>query len=440
MRTGLKTLFRRVIWQWNHPSLLYPKAEALFSGKGTDELRIWARIRGVTSELNDRNIVYNLGALYTPPHRVAIKAYQKLLTSNPNHLGSWLDRPPNYATQQLEYEVIHKMINLYKGEKAHLSGYITSGGTEGNIYATWLGRAHLEQKYGRGEICLLRTSLTHYSVRKAAEVCGVESYLTPLDVHSWGMHIQGLVITVANLHRHGKRGFLLPLSIGYTATGTRDNILQITQLLASLDKKYKNASFFLWIDAALNGLIEPFISDFTPFSSPLVRAIITDFHKFGLVPYPAGIALYRRELQKLVAKPIDYLAETDTALLGSRPGAPAAAIWTMIELLGKSGYRKLVDTQLENKRFFMDKLLQTFPKTEILTHNDSLTCGVIFHNLENQRLPQKLEDKYWLHGGKIELLFYPENKREVRIYKFFFLPHLKTRIVNEFINDLGTIS
>ena len=433
----IKTLLEKIIKQWEYPSLLYPQSyTSAFPEVPESKLRVAARLRGVKSELRHRNVAYNLGSLYTLPHPFAVKAYRDFLDQNPNHLGNWLDKAPHYATQQLEYEVIQKMIHLYKAKDERLEGYITTGGTEGNIFSVWLGRSYLKQYCDKDTICLLRTNLTHYSVDKAGRICDIEQHIIPLNIASWGMHPDGLRSVVKDLYLKGKRGFLLPLTIGYTSTGTTDNILEITKTVELLQRECNGSRFFLWIDAALNGLITPFISDFQPFSSPLIQTCIVDFHKFGQVPYPAGILFYRKNLRKLIEQPIDYLKETDSTLLGSRTGIPAVSIWAMMQYLGKQGYKQIVREQRKNRDYFIDQLKQTLPTTEIVTDKNSLSCGVIFHSLKNQRLPKSTEDKYWLYVGKTTLIFYPNKTIEPKIYKVFFLPHITKAVIGAFINEI----
>jgi len=438
MRTGLKTLTKKITNRIIYPRFLYPStAPNEFPNNQTFKLQINARLFGVKNELKNHNFAFNLGSLCTPPHPVATKVYQSFLKYNPNHLGNWSYKEPGQGTERLEYEVIKKMIDLYHAPKEGIEGYVTSGGTEGNIYSLWLGRLCLEKLCTKGTICLLRTSLSHYSIRKAGNICNIPQFLTPLNSQEWNIDAKSLSKKVKELYKIGYRGFLLPLTVGYTTTGTQDNIQEITKIIKKLEKELKNTNFYIWIDAALNGLIEPFINEsFQPFTSSLIQTLVVDFHKFGMVPYPAGIVLYRRNLRKAAEQDINYLEEKDSTLLGSRQGASAVAIWAMIHYLGRSGYRKMALEQLKNKNYFIKNIQDIFPKAEIISHRNSPSCGVIFHSLKNQKLPRALEDKYWLYPGLMNLKFESNIKKRQIIYKFLFLPHLKKYILKEFFFDL----
>lgn len=409
----------------------------IFPDKGSSSPAVKFRLWQVKRQLQKRDVARNLGWLYTLPHPVAVNAYKYFLDQNPNHLGNWTTKESRpFATQELEREVIWKMIDLYHADKNQVEGYITSGGTESNIFSTWVGRKYLEQYTEKSKICLIKTSLTHYSIRKSADIAGIPDYLSPLNPEEWNLDQHGLAETVTKLYEEGYRGFLLPLTLGYTQTGTCDNVEDTTKTVERLQKELKDAHFFLWIDAALHGLITPFIAHFQPFHSPLIQAMIVDFHKFGQVPYPAGIVLYRKELQKLIERPIEYLPETDATLLGSRSGAPAAAIWSIIHLLGFAGFATLVKRQLANKTVFIERLRQAFPDTEIVTHQHSLSCGIIFRFLKNNKLPSFCEKKYGLFSKETSVLFAPSTVKKQRIYKFYFLPHVTKKVVDEAISDI----
>ena len=435
---GIKTRIKKEAARF-----LLPQTNArVFPQKGTSWWRIQNRLKQVKRELENRNVGHNLGWLYTLPHPVAVNTYKYFLDQNPNHLGNWTTKEGRpFATQELEREVIWNMVDLYHADKSGIEGYVTSGGTESNIFSAWMGRKHLEQYTDRSTICLLRTSLTHYSIRKSADIVGIPDHLSPLNPQEWNLDQRGLAETVTRLYKEGFRGFLLPLTLGYTQTGTCDSIEETTKTVERLQEERKDVHFFLWIDAALNGLTTPFVDQtFTPFASPLIQTLVVDFHKFGLVPYPAGVVLYRKNLRGLIEQSVDYLPERDSTLLGSRPGAPAASIWAAIQCLGKSYYRRIVEEQIANKEFFMHELQRLLPKTQIFSHPKSITCGVIFRSLPVGRLPNTFDQRYGLWAQPTRLHFANRARTtEHTVYRFFFLPHVRRRVVVNCLDDLATI-
>ena len=429
MKTGLKDLSKKILASLADtgvPLDVFPKAQS-------SRFQLALRFMNIQNSIKRNNIRYNLGALYTKPHSYLAKIYGSFLSLNPNHLGNWSITSHLYDTQQLEHEAIHKMIDLYNAKNTHLEGYITSGATEGNIFSAWVGRSYLSHFSDIKRIVLLTTHLTHYSVRKAGNICGIPQHFVPLNPITWGMDKNGLLLCVSRLYKQGIRGYLIPLTIGYTSTGTRDDILEIDQTISIMEKKYPNSHFYVWIDAALNGLIEPFVNtSFSPFFSTRIQTVVVDFHKFGLVPYSAGIILYRKHLRRCIEQPIEYLRVSDNTLLGSRSGAAAASIWAAIHFFGKKGYTKMIQEQMQNKQYFIEQLRKHIPSAKLLNTDKSLTCGVIFSTLKNKRLPKHIEDKYWLHPAITTIQFHPNKIKKHTIYKFFFLPHIRKRIITEF--------
>lgn len=439
MRTGLKTLFHKLKKAYLYPESLYPPvSENRFPNGPLSKLSINARLFGLTNILATSKRTYNLGSLYTIPNNFVSRAYKLMIGFNTNHLGTWTVRPESDGTERLEYEVIRKMSDLYKIPQKTVEGYITSGGTEGNMFSLWLARQTLKKKYGKKKICLITTGLSHYSIKKAAEIADAPRFEVPLNNKEWNMDIRGLSETIDKLQKRGFDGFILALTIGYTTTGTADDLKAINKIIEAYSAKFPGIKILCWIDSSLNGLIEPFISNsFKPFDYRSVISIVTDFHKFGLTPYSSGVVLYRASLKKIIDKKIDYLKQTDSTLLGSRPGASAVAVWTAIHVFGKKGYKKIVDAQLNNKKYFLQKLTAIDPNATIVNRPESLTVSVVFSAPHGNRLPLPLEDKYWLAPTTIKLFFYPQRNINAIMYKFFFLPHVKKRILEKFFSDLS---
>ncbi|MCL5019624.1 MAG: pyridoxal-dependent decarboxylase, partial [Patescibacteria group bacterium] len=396
---GIKTRLIKRLKNITYPTIQTRK----FPLSGIPGYQIKTYINEVKRQLQRRDINQSMGWLYTLPHPRANETYSSLLNENPNNLGNWsFTKKRLTGTLEMERQVIHKFIDLYKGQGAHLEGYVTSGGTESNIFSAWMGRKYLAQFSPISRICLLKTSLAHYSIDKASDIVGVDCHTLPLNTTEWNIDTKSLTQTVGQLYQKGFRSFLLPLTLGYTLTGTSDNIQKTLFSIRSLQRTHPTIHFFVWIDAALNGLPIPFlVNAFHPFSNPLVQTLVVDVHKSGLAPYPAGIMLYRAPLRKLVEKPIDYLYVKDNTLLGSRSGIPAAAIWAMIHSLGKHGYRQLFQRQIRYKNLFIDSLARNAPKIKILTSPESLTCAIVLP--DDLSLPNSILRMYDLHKSSSRL-------------------------------------
>src|ERR1043165_7425749 len=95
---------------------------------------------------------------------------------NPNHIGCHTmgDSEPFFkGTQELECEVIDVLaVDILKAEPDGYDGYIATGGTEANIQAAWIYRNYFMREFDakQGQIALLSSADTHYSVAKAAKL------------------------------------------------------------------------------------------------------------------------------------------------------------------------------------------------------------------------------------------------------------------------------
>lgn len=401
-----------------------------------DQFHIARRILDAKKILQQRTLTKKIGWLYSPPNNIAIAAYQSLLKENPNHLGSVINKKHIGPSEALEKEVILKMANLYQAKCGSLDGYITTGSTEANIFSAWIGKKYVKRRVGKNRVCLLKTALTHYSIEKAADIIDISTFEVPLNIETWAMDTNGLAQKINMLYQRGYRGFLIPLTLGYTATGSSDDIVSVQQTLNIIQLELPEIKTFVWIDAALNGLIVPFLNDtFVPFSYPCVQTICVDFHKFGFVPYPAGLILYRKALRKLIEKDVGYIQEKDATILGSRQGASAASVWATIHSFGKSNYTKLSRSCLQRKRYFIRRLHAVDERLEIVSHQYSISCGVIAPLWLQSKL-NAVSNIYGLHPTTLTLTFYPNIERHVTIYKFFFLPHIHKHTIDTLIDSL----
>ncbi|MFZ5534803.1 MAG: pyridoxal-dependent decarboxylase [Patescibacteria group bacterium] len=432
MRTGIKTAARHLLRRVSHPRGFDPQT---FPRRPLSTTVIRARLADVGWNLADRPIGYNMGSLYTSPHPLSVHAYRTLVHANPGHLGSYDETSLRYAdTTTMEYEVIRKMADLYNAPR-DVTGYITSGGTEGNLYAFWQGQSFVAP---RGKSCLLVTPLTHYSVKKAGAIAAKDTYAVALEQDTWGMNAEDFRRRVLTLYRRGYRGFIVCLTEGYSTTGTGDNTTAITREAKKLRSSLRGIEFYFWIDAALNGLVLPFRErGFSPFANPEIAAVVVDFHKFGLAPYPAGIVLYRNKFMRGISSPIDYLPQRDTTVSGSRSGIPAAAVWAGIHAVGARGLKDIVSRQTANKQWCITHLAIAGDAIRIITDAGSVTMGMMFPTLSNGRLPRWLEQKYWLYAGRTDSYGLPDMQKS--LYKVFFLPHLTRRVVSEFTRDILSV-
>ncbi len=435
MRFGIKTNIKKLIYQITHPTFIYRELTGnSFPKNPYTKIQINSRLNTSYNDEKKIDKITRVGTLIARADQYAIKIYQKFITVNPNNIGNWSIKVPYGGTKLLEYEVVQKMIDLYHGQKQNLEGYFTSGGQEGNLYSVWLAKSFITKKLDLQQILLLKTQLTHHSIDKACLISSVKCINIPVSSKTWGMDPKDMESEIKNKIRNGIYGFIISLTFGYAQTGTSDNLKLIIPVIRRLKKQYKKLVVSIIIDAAFNGLIEPFVDEeFKPFFNNYVHAYCIDFSKFTAIPYPAGLVLYRKHLRGVIEQRVSVSPFPDNTLLGSRSGAPVASVWGAIHSYGISGYREIITNQIKIKNYFIDQVLSLYPDAEIVNDSHSLSCGVILGGDYENKLSNKIEEKYWIYAEKEAITFSNGKTRNIQLYKFYFLPHITKKNVDDVI-------
>ena len=125
-------------------------------------------------------------------------------------------------------------------------------------------------------------------------------------------------------------------NIGTTMKGAIDDVAKIRGILSDLavTKSYLHA------DAALSGMILPFVDDPQPFGFDAgFDSVSISGHKMVGCPLPCGVALTRREYVSRIARAIEYVGVLDTTLTGSRNALTPLMMWYAFEQKGLDGFR-----------------------------------------------------------------------------------------------------
>lgn len=341
----------------------------------------------------------------------------------PNNLGNWSIKQPHTVTAKVELELIRWLKKNYHAS-ANIAGHFSSGSTEGNIYAAWLGRNYLQKKLkfnDTNKIALLKSSLAHYSLDKAADLIGVRLFEAAINEESFSLDLPSLKSQLEKLYQAGKRGFLLPLTLGYTVTGTDDDYLKVSELATEFELNHSGSACFLWLDAAFSGLSKIYTEkNFRPFQANNIQLISADFHKFLAVPYPASFLLYRQSLLKYIQKPIPYIDQLDTTLLGSRPGIGVLASWITLLKLEEQEIKQKIDKALKIKGDFLQSVKLKNEKIRIINNKNSLQACLV---LRNKKTPISIEQNNHLIITKYSLLT-AGRKKTFYIAKLYFLNFL----------------
>ncbi len=256
-------------------------------------------------------------------------ALTELLTISANNVGDpWQDS--NYALNSLEFEreVLQTFAKWLHAPEDNMWGYVTNGGTEGNMYGLYLAR----ELHPNGIVYYSQD--THYSVSKIIHVLGMRSIMIRSQANG-EIDYDDLRETM-KLHRD--KPPIIFANIGTTMTQAVDKIPIIKNILDDL----VIGEYYLHSDAAFPGSYFPLIDGAPPFDFAAgVHSISISGHKFIGSPVPCGVAMALKSNVKRIGRQIEYIGAMDTTIPGSRSAVAPMILWYALKTLGEDGLRKL---------------------------------------------------------------------------------------------------
>jgi histidine decarboxylase len=332
---------------------------------------------------------YNLDYDYTP--------LLPFLHYTLNNLGDpYVNGHYGIHTREFEREVLAWFADLYQIDDHW--GYVTSCGTEGNLYA--LALAH--ERFPDG--ILYYSADTHYSVRKAARLFRMRERVVASQANG--------EVDYEELERALRRGrgrpAIVNVNLGTTLTGAVDRIDRIALMVDRLGLRAH-----LHCDGALGGLLLPFIegAPSISFRQTPIDSIAVSGHKFVGTPVPCGVVVTRRPHVRQMETAIEYIGSTDTTIMGSRNGLAALFLWYAISERAAS-FPKEVAECLASARYLRDRLevlgfhplLNDFSTTVVFDRPAAAVCQtwqlacqgdrahvVVMQNLTRERLDRFLD-------------------------------------------------
>lgn len=326
----------------------------------------------------------------------------KFLSYPINNVGDPFE-PSNFHlnSHEFEREVLSFYADLLDAPKGKSWGYITNGGTEGNMYGTYLARELLPQ----GMVYFSED--THYSVAKILRMVHARNIMIKSQ-DSGEIDYQDLEETI-RIHRDVPP--IIFANLGTTMKGAVDDIHKIKDIMQ------KNAinQYYIHADAALSGMILPFVEDPQPFRfSDGVDSISISGHKMVGSPVPCGIVLAKKSNVNRIARSVEYIGSYDTTVSGSRNGISPLFLWYAIKTRRKEGFKKITERCIKMADYAIDK----FQEAGLNAWRNKNSITVVF--------PRKNETalKRWqiaVNGNDAHLIT---------------MPHVEKRHINQIIHDI----
>ena len=371
--------------------------------KGRNRKAVLAELR----KIREQDLKYRDGrilcSMCTEPHPTAKIAHQMFLSSNLGDAGLFP------GTLRLEKETISKLAELLHGEGS--AGFIVSGGTEANLLALLAARNTAD--VSSPEVILPQSA--HFSFSKICSLLRIKPVQASLD--------SAFRVDPASVkHCINRNTIAVVGTVGTAELGAVDPIDKLSDIALEYE-------FYLHVDAALGGLILPFLENAPTFDFRLkgVKSITVDPHKMGLATVPAvGILFRDSACLEHIKTETPYLTEdVQYTFVGTKSGASVAATWAVFESLGREGFTKTVNRCLRLTKTLSASLesrgfnLVTKPALNI----------VAFRSSNSKLLVKALRQR----GGFVS---YVPRLDCVRI---IVMPHLRKRHVAAFLKDLSEI-
>lgn len=261
-------------------------------------------------------------------------------------------------THEFEREVLQEFARFTQAPEDDWWGYVTSGGTEGNMYGLYVAR----ELHPEG-ICYFSED-THYSVAKILRLQHTRNIMLKsqpdgqMDYHDLRESLR--------IHRDVPP--IIFANIGTTMKGAVDDIAQIKSIVDEL--AIPNA--YIHADAALSGMILPFVEEPQPWCfAHGADSISISGHKMLGSPLPCGIVMAKRRNVDRIARSIEYVGALDTTISGSRNAFAPLLLWYRLKQLGDSGLRDMARRCIERALYAVQELKNC--GVDAWCHRNSLT-------------------------------------------------------------------
>lgn len=261
-----------------------------------------------------------------------------------NNLGDPLiESTYDLNSRSIEREVVQFFCEIFKAPKENSWGYVTNGGSEGNLYALYVAR----ELYPQGMVYFSES--THYSVNKNIRLLNMPSIMIRAQ-ESGEMDYEDLKDAV---HTHRDHPAIVVANIGSTMTEAKDDISKIKTMLRA--SAIRNS--YIHCDAALSGTYLALLETSPKFDFPSgADSIAISGHKFIGSPIPCGVVIVKKNYKERIGQSIPYIGTMDTTITGSRNGHSPLFLWYAIKKMGVEGLKERALKSMELATYTEKKL------------------------------------------------------------------------------------
>ncbi len=294
------------------------------------------------------------------------------------------------SLRKFETEIVAMAASLLGGDE-NVAGTVTSGGTESLLMAVktardWARKNHPE--ITQPEMILPVTG--HPAFEKAADYFGVKAVHIPVRAdYRADVDAARKAVTPNTI-----------LMIG-SAPAYPHGVVDPIRELAEIAQEH---GILFHTDACVGGFMLPFVRklgypvpDFD-FCVPGVTSISADLHKYAYAAKGASVILYRtaelRRNQMFVSTDWPGGIYPSPAMGGTRPGAPIAAAWAVMNYLGEEGYLELTDLVMKAACRLQEGVNAT-PGLKVISNPEMSVFAIGSDGLDVYALADELTARNW---------------------------------------------
>lgn len=261
-----------------------------------------------------------------------------------NNLGDpFVTSTYGVGSRDLEKEVVQFFAELFRAPEDNWWGYVTNGGSEGNLYGLYLAR----ELHPKGMVYY--SEATHYSVQKNLHLLNMPNIVIRTQENG-EIDYDDLEYTI-RMNRH--MPVIIMANIGTTMTEARDDVAKIKAIL----KKLAIQHYYIHADAALSGTYSALIEPRPAFDfEDGADSIAISGHKFFGSPMPCGVVIAKKSNRDRIARSVAYIGSVDTTITGSRNGHSPLFLWHTIKRLGITGLKERAMHSLATATYTEQKL------------------------------------------------------------------------------------
>lgn len=291
-----------------------------------------------------KNQYFNIG--YPESADFDYTLLERFMRFSINNCGDWSEYC-NYLLNSFEFEkeVMEYFANLFKIPAEDSWGYVTNGGTESNMFGCYLGR----EIFPDGTLYYSKD--THYSVAKIVKLLRIKSRVVESQPNGEVDYDDLMKKIAADNELHP----IIFANIGTTVRGATDNITTIQERLKTAG--FKREDYYIHADAALSGMILPFVDDPQAFTfADGIDSIGVSGHKMIGSPIPCGIVVAKRKNVDRISVEIDYISAHDKTITGSRNGHTPMMMWEAIKSHSFEDWKRRIERSLNMAQYAVDRM------------------------------------------------------------------------------------